>query len=77
MEQKRERENTQNEGNEDETDKAKARKIFEQQEKIVDEVLKKNSETKHGKAVQIWAIRKKVIRGKKINSLATAIVHPV
>ena len=38
---KREKERTQNEGNEDETDKAKARKIFEQQEKIVAEVLKK------------------------------------
>ena len=33
---KREKERTQNEGNEDQTEEAKARKMFEEQEKIVD-----------------------------------------
>ena len=74
---KREKVTKQKEDVEDETEEAKAMQMFEEQRKIVDEELKKISETKHGKAGKIWAIRKKVIGGKKGDFLATAIVDPV
>ena len=67
----------QKEDDDDETEEVKARLMFEEQGKIVDDELKKINEAKHGKAGQIWAIRKKVIGGKKADSLATAIVDPV
>ena len=67
----------QKEDDDDETEEVKARLMFEEQGKIVDDELKKINEARHGKAGQIWAIRKKVIGGKKADSLATAIVDPV
>ena len=66
----------QNGDSDDESEEAKAKTMFEEQEKVVEKELQKISETKNGKAGKIWAIRKKVIGGKKGDLLATAIEDP-
>ena len=46
------------------------------QEKIVEEELNKIKATHKGKVSQVWAIRKKVVGGKKSKVLPTAITNP-
>ena len=50
--------------------------MFKEQRNIVEKELEQIKDTKHGKVGQIWAIRKKVLGGKKTSSLPTAIKHP-
>ena len=53
-----------------------AKKYLADQEKIVEEELNKIKATHKGKVSQVWAIRKKVVGGKKSKVLPTAITNP-
>ena len=57
--------------------KKDTKSVFEEEERIANQVFEELKKKKLSKVGNIWEIRKKVIGGKKLNILATAIIDPI